>query len=260
MFLMKPRDDRENSSERVEAWPLSVRVPRSLLQRALFSSLLVFISIPFSSQGVLAQISQATISEIVGGDAVFIQESRAQVSDVANFQESVRTEVARTELAFNNGAAGRLEANSSLIVGQCVELRQGQLLVSGPANGCVAGFEVGTQGTIYLLEANAAGEGSVKVLEGEISLFPRKPDGLGEPPILVRQGERIQILGGDRLGVVERIRDRDFAQIITGRLFRGFRRPLPGQEKLRKVCQDLFPDFDCPDVRGFPPPLKPPRE
>jgi hypothetical protein len=194
-----------------------------------------------------AQIYQATVEEIVDGDEVFIQSNLAKVNDIAEFQEQVKTEESRTTLAFNNGAAGRLETHSSVIVGQCIELQQGQLLVSGSANGCVLGFEADVRGTIYLLEINDRGEGNIQVLEGEVTLFPRTPEDAGET-LRLKAGQRLRLLPEKPFGKIESISAPEFAHILRGRLFVGFRNSLPGQHKLKAVCQQLFPDFPCPDI------------
>lgn len=212
-----------------------------------WKSLALLWAIALSPLPARAQIYQATVDEIVDGNQVFIQETIANVNDIAEFQQQVRTEASRTTLTFNNGAAGRLETHSSLIVGQCVELQQGQLLVSGSANGCVLGFEAEVRGTIYILEINDRGEGNIKVLEGEVTLLPRNPEDTWVP-LRLKAGQRLRFLPDRPFGEIEPIPAPEFAQILGGRLFVGFRNALPGEHKLKAVCQKLFPDFPCPEV------------
>lgn len=210
-----------------------------------------------------AQISQATISEVIGGTEVFIESQPAQVNDTANFQEVVRTTTStRAGLRFNNGAAGRLGENSSVIVGQCVEVQQGQLLVSGPANGCVSGFDIGVQGTIYVVDANDPNPnvlGRIITLEGDVQLNKSSSNPQDTNiPTRINQGQKVAILANGELGPVEAIPAEEFAEILTGSLFQDFNEPVPNQSELRAVCLDLYaPQYQCsaagvPQLRSQP--------
>ncbi|MEC4806572.1 MAG: hypothetical protein SAJ12_11445 [Jaaginema sp. PMC 1079.18] len=211
----------------------------------------------------VAQISQATINEIVGGTEVFIESQQAQVSDTANFQEVVRTQAStRASLRFNNGAAGRLGPNASVIVGQCVEVRQGKLLVSGAANGCVSGFDIGVQGTIYVVDANDPDPnvlGRITTLEGGVQLnkSSTNPQETNIPTRL-NQGQKVAILRNGELGAIEPVSAEEFADILTGPLFQDFNQPVPNQSKLREVCLELYsPRYQCsaagvPQLRSQP--------
>lgn len=205
----------------------------------------------------VAQISQATISEIIGGTEVFIEAQQAQVNDTANFQEVVRTEApTRAGLRFNNGAAGRLGPNASVIVGQCVEVEQGQLLVSGPANGCVSGFDIGVQGTIYVVDANDPNPnvlGRILALESSVQLNKRSTDpNQTTVPTALNQGQKVTILANGELGPIEAIPAEEFADILTGPLFQDFNEPVPNQSELRQVCLDLYaPEYQC-SAAGVP--------
>lgn len=205
----------------------------------------------------IAQINQATINEIIGGTEVFIEAQQAQVSDTANFQEVVRTENStRAGLRFNNGAAGRLGENSSVIVGQCVEVQRGQLLVSGPANGCVSGFDIGVQGTIYVVDANTTNPnilGRILALESSVQLNKRSTDPNETPlPTALNQGQKVAILANGELGPIETIPAEEFADILTGSLFQDFNEPVPNQNELRAVCLELYaPEYQC-SATGVP--------
>jgi hypothetical protein len=211
----------------------------------------------------IAQINQATISEIISGTEVFIESQQAQVNDTANFQEVVRTEApTRAGIRFNNGAAGRLGPNASVIVGQCIEVEQGQLLVSGPANGCVSGFDIGVQGTIYVIDANDPNPdnlGRIIALEGEVQLNRRGANAADNGvPIRLNQGQKVSILTSGNLSPVEAIPAEEFASILTGPLFQDFSEPVPNQSELRAVCLELYaPQYECsaagvPQLRSQP--------
>ncbi|NEO87826.1 MAG: hypothetical protein F6J87_26755 [Spirulina sp. SIO3F2] len=170
-------------------WKNSALTP--FISGLLVSSLLGMGQLLFVTSPAIAQISQATITEIVDGDEVFIDKVTnpavegetdgeavpAEVDAVAQFQETVRTEDARAALLFDNGAAGRIGPNSQIIVGQCIEVKQGLLLAVGPANGCTATFAVGVEGTIYAIAIDETGAQAVKVLEGEVIVTLNEPVG-----------------------------------------------------------------------------------
>lgn len=154
---------------------------RSLTALCLSGSLLGLAPILAMTPPAIAQITQATITEIVDGDEVFIEPAGmerseaaalapADVDAVAAFQETIRTDDARAALLFDNGAAGRLGPDSRVTVGQCIELQAGMLLAAGPANGCTATFAVGVQGTIYTISVDETGAQTVQVLEGEVQV------------------------------------------------------------------------------------------
>ncbi|NJL47568.1 MAG: hypothetical protein HC929_08870 [Leptolyngbyaceae cyanobacterium SM2_5_2] len=51
-------------------------------------------------------INNATVTEILDSNQVYIQNQRTQVNGVAQRQQRVRTEAARTALRFNSGGGG----------------------------------------------------------------------------------------------------------------------------------------------------------
>ena len=181
-----------------------------------------------------AQITQATVQEILDGDEVFIEEEKASLNQIADFSQTVRTQDSRTALLFSNLAAGRLAPESSVVVGQCVEVREGQLVASGPVNGCLGGFTADVRGTIYVL--NAEDEGRFQVLEGEVEI--ERADG---ETVSVPQGQQVAIEDG-ALAQVEAISVEEYIEILEGALFRGFEVPLPGQEQLIDICNELRRD------------------
>lgn len=181
-----------------------------------------------------AQITQAIVQEILDKGEVFVQEEKATLQQIAAFNEVVSTkDESRTGLLFSNLAAGRLAPNSIVTVGQCVEVQQGQLVASGPVNGCLGGFVADVQGTIYVMDADDGGK--FQVLEGTVKVEK------GNQNVEVKQGEQVAVEGGI-LGQVEKISFEDFVKILKGALFDGFTIPLPNQEKLLEVCQELRQD------------------
>lgn len=223
------------------------RIILGLLSGFCLVGLLAFPKLP-----AVAQINQATIREILDSNQVFIDQKQAVVRDVAQFRQQIRTERARAGVAFSNGAAGRLGQNASILVGQCVEVERGQLLVSGPANGCVSGFNIAVQGTMYMLEKDPQDEeilGTLKVLENGI-LIGKQNDDL-TPPTRVNQGQKVSVLANGELGPVEAIAPEEFADTVTGPLFSDYEEPLPTQSNLQRSCQAIYPNYDC-TIAGVP--------
>jgi len=180
-----------------------------------------------------AQITQAIVQEILDKGEVYVQDEKATLEQVAAFNEVIVTkDESRTALLFSNLAAGRLAPNSSVTVGQCVEVQQGQLVASGPVNGCLGGFVADVQGTIYVMDADDGGK--FQVLEGDVEV---NKAGGGEA-VNVQQGQQVAIENG-QLGAVEKISFEEFVKILKGALFEGFTVPLPNQDKLLDICQDL---------------------
>jgi len=146
-------------SHRIRLWRLSL---------GFLAALVLALGFGGAQSPAPAMISTAIIQEILDSDEVFIETEKAEVEAVANFQQTISTEAARAGLLFSNGAAGRLAPNSKVTIGQCIELEQGSILAVGPANGCASGFEIGVEGTVYVLEIDAQGSAQVKVLEGSV--------------------------------------------------------------------------------------------
>ncbi|MEO0532355.1 MAG: FecR domain-containing protein [Cyanobacteria bacterium P01_A01_bin.123] len=132
---------------------------------------------------VNAQVSRATITEILDGNQVYIQNRQARVNSVAQQQQQVRTGQSRAELQFNTGAIARLAQNSRLTVGDCAQLRRGTVLVNGAMNGCTQSTLAGVRGTLYTLEVNDAGQETIQVFEGEVVVSSHLENPEGIPPI-----------------------------------------------------------------------------
>ncbi|NJK99511.1 MAG: FecR domain-containing protein [Spirulinaceae cyanobacterium RM2_2_10] len=263
-----------------------INLPRLRLGRCCLS-FLIGLSLVLGTSGLYvparAAISTAVVQEIIDGDEVFIEAEKAELEAIANFQQTVSTEAARAGLLFSNGAAGRLAPNSSVTVGQCIELQQGSILAVGPANGCASGFEIGVEGTVYVLEIDASGSARVKVLEGSVVVKTEQAppeaedtsdeeaadpeateaeatEATGESEdagtedggeIVVEQGQKLTIATGGRPGFVEALLQEEVEAIIYGVLFDGFSLPLPGMGNLRAALESLYPALDIPNYPGF---------
>ncbi|NEQ97967.1 MAG: FecR domain-containing protein [Cyanothece sp. SIO2G6] len=237
---------------------------------------LVGLSFSFSLPAAQAQtpINQATITEILDGTEVFIQDSQAQVGDQATFGQRVSTGNARTQLRFNTDAVGRLSTNSVLTIGQCAELSQGSVLVNGAINGCTTSIVAGVRGTTYIVTIDEAGEESVTVLEGEVSLQRQfspdssspdpaspapsfsdstsdAPDTISEP-VTLTAGQTVAVSETGPFGIVETLDVADFRRLIEGVLFTGFTEELPGMAAIRQSFDNLYPGASFPTQPSVP--------
>ncbi|MEB3310123.1 MAG: hypothetical protein VKJ02_07795 [Snowella sp.] len=222
---------------------------RRTLKLAINLTLGLILVLGFSSihQPVVAQINLAVIQEILDGNQVFIEKNQAKVQDKANFGQIILTKDSRAGILFNNGAAGRLGSNASVAVGQCVEVQQGTILVSGPINGCMAGISVAVQGTIYVLEKTEENSGNIKVIEGEVQVTPQ--DG-SSPPVTVKEGEKVDVLQGI-LGQIVPMSPEELVALLNGQLFTGFQIPVTAEGALQSACSRLLPGLSC-STTGLP--------
>ncbi|WP_446398090.1 hypothetical protein [Coleofasciculus sp. E1-EBD-02] len=215
---------------------------------SFISGLLIVMALGWHNPPASAQrISQAKIVEILGGNQAYIQNKPAKVNAVATLGQTVSTKQARVNLLFNNNAGVRLGQNSALTVGsRCVRLRSGRSVVSG-AQGCVGSITAVTRGTVYLMELDENEQAQVKVLQGEVALSERY--NLWNPqPVLLRQGQGINISPEGVLGTVIDLSKDEIEKIVTGALFEGFDIEIPGIDKLEEVLNEQFPQIEIPDV------------
>ncbi|BFM39728.1 hypothetical protein OLK001_16540 [Synechocystis sp. LKSZ1] len=236
------------------------------------------------------QITQATIQEIIDGNQVYIQNVPAKVKDQANFGQIVLTQESRAGLAFNNGAQGRLGRQTRVTVGQCVDVVNGELLISGPVNGCVANLTVSVLGTLYVLQKNEAPaamgleaqlqglQSRLAALENQLSsgqgLTPptqaqgttaeggtvkvlsgvvtvNLPNNPGQP-LRVKAGEKVSVIN-NQLGPVMSMTPAEIAALLNSQLFQGFQIPLGPPSEMQNLCRSLLPGYDC-SPEGFPQP------
>lgn len=185
----------------------------------------------------------AVVQEILDGPELFIERRQAHLQERAFVPELVRTQNGRGQLGFAGGAAGRLNRFTQLRLGStCFLLSSGQILVSGPQNGCTRSSRLSTRGTNYLVTMLEGGEQEVAVLEGAIEL-ERLADGrpLNAAPIPVAAGNRVRLSSQGALLWQRPLTAADYAAILGGPLFQGFTAPLPGMAALEAFVQRRFP-------------------
>lgn len=64
--------------------------------------------------------------------------------------------------------------------------------------------------------------------------------------IVLKAGEKVSISPTGALGVIERLTQSDFTDLLTGELFSGFTLTLPGVAKIQQSFQTLFPNVPFP--------------
>ncbi len=196
---------------------------------------------PCASQASPA--GSAVIQEILDGNELFIERRQAHLREKAVVPELVRTQNSRGQLGFAGGAAGRLNRFTQLRLGStCFLLNSGQILVSGPQNGCTRSSRLSTRGTNYLVTLLDGGEQEVAVLEGSVELQPLA-DGqpLAALPTLVAGGNRVRLSSQGDVLWQRPLTAADYAAILRGPLFQDFTAPLPGMAALEAFVQRRFP-------------------
>lgn len=210
------------------------------------------------SNGAIAQtITSATITEIIEGNQVFIQNRQARINETARQREQVRTGESRTELRFSNQAIARLGRNSVLTVGQCgAQVQRGSMLANGAVPSCSSQVTAAVRGTTYLFEIDDDGEENISVLEGEVEVRRLPGSDKDDDDATRGQEEMFRIRAGDRLirsrrqgrTIVRAISDREFDSVLSGQLFSGFRRSLPSRsiDRIEQVYRRQFPNRRFP--------------
>ena len=225
-----------------------------------------------------AQINQATVTEVLDGNQVFIQGRQVSVNSVAGAGQQVSTGASRAGLRFNNGAEGRLRPNTSLVIGQCVQIQQGGIVASGPTNACAGSVRAATRGTTFIMEVEEDGSYGCKVLEGSVAMtsidnanstpnpestpnpksipYPTAtpsptPSESSQREFILEQGKKVSISKEGKIGEPEAITVEEILAILNGSLFSGYTRQLPGAGNLQRAIQQLFPGVPLPNL-GLP--------
>lgn len=194
-----------------------------------------------------ARPNQATVREILDRPELFIDRRKAKVKDIAQQPESLKTLQCRAQLAFANGAGGRMIKGSTIRLGECLFISQGSVLVSGPMCACSRSVRVCSKNTNYILEAMENGDAAVTSLEGALEVQPLGPDLLASKPATsVNSGQRWRFYQGPGFTSVVDLTPEDYQRIIEGPHFRGFRERLPSQGALEDYLQAHVPGVTLP--------------
>lgn len=206
------------------------------------------------------EITEATITEILDGNEVFVEQNEAAanrvpaaVDTIVEFTETVITEDSRAALAFNNGAVGRMGKNSQITVGQCIEVQQGILFAAGPANGCTATFAIGVEGTMYAIAKDeATGSHRIQVLEGSVDATltdDSSPE--AERTQRIQAGEEVTVGPDGRFQARRTLEQQEIRVLLSSSIFEGFAGILPNIGDLETTLKNLHPKIKLPCLPGF---------
>lgn len=200
-------------------------------------------SVPSTAQNVT--VNRATITEVLEGNQIYIQNRQAKVNDQARSGELVRTGRTRAELKFNTGAVGRLGYNAVLTVSnQCVRLQQGSILVNGSVNGCTKSVVAGVRGTTYVLSTDEQEQEQVQVLEGEVIVSGQRM--FRREQVILKPGQRVVFNAQRRFNPVSQVTQQEFDETLRGNLFKGFQQNLPSIDKVKRSYEQLYPGATFP--------------
>ena len=201
--------------------------------------------------GARAQQS-ATVQEILDGDQLYVNQQQVRVKARATSPQVVSTGDSRGQLVFGSGAAGRLNRFSLLrLASTCFLMEKGQLLVSGPQNGCTRSARLSVRGTNYVVAVGDDGSSELTVLEGQVEVEPLK-DGQpsGEQATTVEAGQQLTISPAGVIETVLQLSAGDYSNILNGPLFTGFSSAMPGFAALERYIQTALPDLPLPPLPG----------
>ncbi len=82
---------------------------------------------------------------------------------------------------------------------------------------------------------------------------PKQPD-----EVVLKSGEKIEVDQGGAFGVIQKLTENEFVNLLQGNLFQGFTNQIPGIDKVRSVFNGLFPNVNFPiSIPGIPTPSIP---
>ncbi len=226
----------------LKAWPL-------VLGAALAAGLVARPSAGGTASGSSAQGPAATVQDILDGNQLYIEQRQAKVRDGAKVPDRIRTGDSRAQMAFRAGGTARINRFSQMKLGtNCFFLNQGQVLVSGPQNGCTRSSRMSVRGTNYLISVGPGGQAELTVLEGQVMV--EAPSDAVLPadarPTAVFGGFRVSLGRNGTVSDRHRLSDTEMAAILYGPLFQGFLTPLSHQLALQTFLQRAYPNLSFP--------------
>lgn len=195
-----------------------------------------------------AEPMRATVQQILDRPELFIDARQARVKDVADEPQRISTRNSRAQVLFSSGAAGRINRQSVLQLGnRCFLLEQGQVLVSGRQSACTRSLRLSVRGTNFIVEAFDNGDAAVTSLQGDLEVETlRDGEATAAAPQLVSSGQRLRLLLALGLSTVIDLTPSDYRSILEGPLFRGFDQRLPDQEALEEHLKAKVPGVSLP--------------
>ena len=191
----------------------------------------------------------ATVQEILDGNQVYIEQRQARVRDGARVPDRLRTGNSRAQLGFLAGGTARINRFSQLKLGtSCFFLTKGQVLVSGPQNGCTRSSRLSVRGTNYVINLSETGAAELSVLEGKVLVEALSQGVLPAQarPTAVFGGNRVNLAADGSVSDRRRLSAAEVAAILNGPLFQGFLSPLSAQQALQNFLQRAYPSLNSP--------------
>ncbi len=195
----------------------------------------------------------ATVQEILDGNQVYIEQRQAKVRDGARVPDRLRTGNSRAQLGFLAGGTARINRFSQLKLGtSCFFLTKGQVLVSGPQNGCTRSSRLSVRGTNYLINLAQSGEAELTVLEGQVLVEALHQGTIpaAARPTAVFGGNRVNLGTDGAVSARRRLSEAEMAALLNGPLFQGFLTPLSAQQALQTFLQRAYPNLKLPPALG----------
>lgn len=185
----------------------------------------------------------AIVMQILDGKQLYIDDKQAVVKARAAAPQVVSTRQSRGQLAFNSGAAARINRNSVMRLGSsCFLMEKGQILISGKQNGCTRTARLSVRGTNYILEVKGDGSTEVTVLQGNVEVQALKDDKpSGKPPLVLSPGQRAKISVEGTLSRLLKLTPTNYREILGGPLFFGFTSNLPALGALEDFLDSVVP-------------------
>jgi molybdopterin converting factor small subunit len=187
--------------------------------------------------------SSAKLAEIIDGKEVFVQKRLAKVNDTAQQGETISTTKAKAEVEFSNRTIVRMGNNSQLLVGQCIKLQQGDVLVSGKMSACTQNIVAAVRGTTYHIEfvpdENQELIESLSVIEGEVEVTDLSDP--QQPPLRLTAGQKLKAVRQNLRQRLQNLNQREFEELIEGKVLAGFQRKLANRAQIARALQGKFP-------------------
>lgn len=64
--------------------------------------------------------------------------------------------------------------------------------------------------------------------------------------LVLKSGEKVEVAQGGDLGIIQKLTENEFVNLLQGNLFQGFTNQIPGINKVRDVFNGLFPGVNFP--------------
>jgi len=202
-------------------------------------------------------LQQIKIAEVVGQakERVFVNSQPAQTgTPVSTGQQVLTLPEARVGLRQGNQVIARLGTQSSAILeSDCIQLGEGQIVISSTA-GCLGAAIAKSENGIFVLERLAT-LGEVKVISGEVSLaIPSNPS-IGT--ITLRANQKLTLsLTGDEIGPVRLMLPTEVNELAQGELFQGFQQAIANQQAIVGLLPPVTP-IPSPTPSAKPTPTQP---